>query len=240
MSHKEKIWIFGDSYGDTTCIKDKNSFSWVEELTNYYNVTNFCVRGSGANCTIANFNKQVDTYKNSLKDINLIFIIPSIYRLNFSFYKKEEDQVLTKFIVDNDRTSNDKVNKKIKFYTKKYREFVNNFFKYYVYHNYRSDTLLKIIGNVSLYSPLFSSVLCFVVDPAGLSTNINKLVNKDDFHFMDTCLSDISDAEMVGRVNIGEDGRNNHLNEHNNKVMYQQISKWLSHRILIDTSQFNG
>ena len=239
MTQKEKIWIFGDSYGDPSCIKDPNSFSWVSELQKNYDVTNFCVRGTGANYTIANFNRQVDN--SNLKDINLIFIIPSVYRLNFSFYKKVGDQVLTKYIVNGDTTPSkrDKINKKIKLYSKKYKDFVNNFFRYYLYPDYSKDTLLKIIGNISLYSPQFKSVLCYVVNNKPV-VNINKLVNNDNFCFVDSMLSDISNSEPIGQVKLGEDDRNNHFNEHNNKVMFEQINKWINDRAPIDISKFNG
>tara|TARA_B100000925_G_C21865007_1_gene411684 strand:+ start:66 stop:791 length:726 start_codon:yes stop_codon:yes gene_type:complete len=241
MTQKDKIWIFGDSYGDPNCIKDPNSFSWVSELHKTYDVTNFCIRGTGANYTIANFNDQVHSYKSNLKDINLIFIIPSVYRLNFSFYKKAGDQVLTKFIVNGDTmpSKRDKINKKIKLYSKKYKDFVNNFFKYYLYPNYSNDTLLKIIGNISLYSRQFKSVLCYVVNDKP-TVDINKIINYDNFYFVDSMLSDISNAESIGQVRLGEDNRNNHFNEHNNKVMFEQTTNWINDRKPFDISEFNN
>ena len=252
MVQKEKIWMFGDSYGDAQSSVDPNSFSWVRELHKSYDVLNFCMKGTGADYTISNFIEKVDNIDNDLKDTDLIFIIPFVYRFNFSFFRKVSDQALITYIIDDDDTptKDDTFNKSIKLYKKQYGDFINKFFKYYLYFNddnnvqrYANDTIHKIIGSISLYSQLFKSVLCFIVNDKP-TTNINNLINNDNFYFVDEKLFDISNAEINSPVEIynkiGEDPRNNHLNEHNNKVMFEQITKWINDKKPFDITKFNN
>ena len=72
------------------------------------------------------------------------------------------------------------------------------------------------------------------------TVDINKLINNDNFYFIDSMLNDISNAEPIGQVKLGEDTRNNHFDQHNNKVMFEQINKWIDDRKPFDISKFNG
>lgn len=243
MNDREKIWVFGDSYGDLKSIVNPNSFSWAQSLSKKYKVENFCERGSGVSYSLNLLNKKVSYHKNlELKNTNLIFIIPEVSRINFKFFNNPHDQVYTTDIIRFIKPKyDDRSNKNLNYYREKYSEFVKNFFKFYIWADpdYYQNTLLKTAGNIFLYKTMFKSILCFTVNTSISFLDKNNL-NDDNFYFFNYPLFEISKSEECGNITqIGSEIRNHHLNESNNRVLYEQVCDWIDNRFPIDLNKFD-
>lgn len=248
MKNKERIWLFGDSYGDLKSKINKNNFSWVEGLSKKYEVKNFCECGSGIDYSLNLLNEKIRINELlDLRNTNLIFIIPEVFRFNFSFFKKPNDQVYCKHLVRTDDLNYDeKTNQEIIRYREKYSEFVINFFRYYIFSEsdyFIKSIFLKTIGNIHLYNNLFKSILCFCVK-IPQDTILNKIgldvINDKNFYFFNHSLIDISMNEGDDfDMRLGYETRNHHLNNFNNYVMYDLVCNWIDKRIIINENIFS-
>ena len=228
--HKQKVWIFGDSFGDPD-YNTASNYSWVKELATLYDVTNFAHRGVGADWVI----KQLcdATVNKDLSDTILIVLMPSVVRLNLSFYKQPSDQVYTTMIA---LPKNQDQLELIQPYIK-HKEFVESMFTYYVDRDFTNRELMKSIGIIKLYSSLFKKTLVWNIDddlPDNLATIV---VNTDNFYYVNCGLYSISKQEGI-IVKHGTDYRANHLSYDNHVIMLQELTNWINNGTQITLSNF--
>ena len=224
---KKKVWIFGDSFSDPS-YKLNDTISWPFEIANKYDVINFSYSGTGPDWSLELLQKNIKQLdKSSLKNINLIFFISCIYRFNFNFYNHHGDQVLSKFIISWG-TLNKHVKREIKQYLP-YQNFCKKFFSYYANSNlFEEQALLKIIGNLKLYEPMFNKILVWP-----LFQEIDLPVSSNNFCYVDKSLSSYEKS-----YGYHMDNRNNHLSPENHEIMLEQLSNWIDHNKPIESSKF--
>ncbi len=224
---KKEVWIFGDSYSDPS-FKHNDTISWPNEIANKYNITNFSCLGTGPDWSLELLQKNIKQLdKSKLKNIDLIFFISHVSRFNFSFYNHQQDQVLTPLIAAR-QSLNKHSKREIKQYSK-YQSFCKDFFRYYANSNlFDEQTLLKIIGNLKLYEPIFNKILVWPI-----FQEIDLPVSSNNFYFVDKCLSSFENT-----YGHAMDTRNNHLSLANHEIVLEQLSNWIDHSNPIDTSKF--
>lgn len=243
----QEVWLFGDSYAqteppqyDTTIYQTNKDFvSWPNRLKKTYNLKNFAQGGTGPSWSLNLLHNEI-IKNNNLKDVNLIFFISAIWRLDLAFYKNVGDQCLTSKIPAPDYNMinfgwdifdiTDVEKKAIKPYLH-HKTFVKDLWKYYLLtDSFQNTELLKIIGNLKLYSELFKKVLVWPIFHKSL-LNVQSTAN---FYFVKELLFEI-EKDPFG---YGIDHRHNHLSEENHAIMLKQISDWIDYSIPIDINKF--
>jgi hypothetical protein len=227
----QKLWIFGDSYADRNYWRDDGSFdiSWVRELEKHYDVSNFATSGSGPDFAMKQLIDNINyNGADNLSDIIVIFVIPEISRINFSFLPPNHQLVPLGMLNPN---LNDKGLELIRPY-KKYENFIKDVFKYYITTSTYLDTeLAKIVGWVFLQSHLFKKMLVWPTDEKMPAV---KQIASDNFLYIDTPIVEIEDDNH----GYGYDSRLNHLSQANHHIMLEQLIQWIEHNDPIDLTKF--
>jgi hypothetical protein len=223
----KKIWIFGDSYSDEE-YKTENQISWPIELRKKYSVTNFSKCGTGPDWSLNLLYNEINK-NNNLSDVSLIFFISSIYRFDFSFYDRPDDQVLYQFLT----WPGYKISKKTIRKYLMYQNFCKSFFLFFAENkNFDQTSMIKIIGSLKLFENCFEKILIWpIFDELNLSVADNK-----KFYIIKQMLSKIEDNVFP---EFGKDLRANHLSEDNHKIMLDLLSNWIDYNIPIDTKIFD-
>lgn len=227
----KSVWIFGDSYSDINYDLG-NEFTWVKSLHKKYNVTNFSRSGTGPDWSLELLhNKILNTDKEILKNISIIFLISDVYRFNFSFYNESKHQVLYSYMIDLYNLRNTSiVDEEISQY-KKYRKFCKSHFTYVCGEpTYWEISMTKIIGALSIYSKLFEKILVW---PIFYTTNID-ILPTENFLYVTCPLYDIEKISYDYHC----DTRANHISKENHVVMLEALSNWIDDNESIDCSKF--
>ena len=226
----KSVWIFGDSYSDIGYDRG-NEFTWVKSLHKRYNVRNFSKFGTGPDWSLELLHKEIlNADKESLKNVNVIFLISDVFRFNFSFYNETSHQVLYKYIVDRyNLEKNSIVNEEISQY-KKYKEFCNSHFMYAHYDNFGHISMIKNLGALSIYSKFFEKILAW---PIFYTTDIDIPLTEKFFYV--PC--PLFNFEKIP-PGYGMDSRANHISKENHVVMLEALSNWIDNNKLVDCSKF--
>lgn len=242
----KEVWIFGDSYAqkepaifkstkNLTNLTDSSFTTWPNQLEKKYNIKNFAKGGTGPSWSLNKLLEQIEnTDKNNLKNINVIFLVSAIWRLDLLFYKSESDQFLTT-IIPSEELWNIKKTKEIKKAVSPYsaqKNFVKDLWKYYLLTDtYEKIELTKILGAVNLYSSFFEKILVWPIFNK-FKTDIN--YSNNNFYYINNLLFDI-EKDPYG---CGYDPRRNHLSKENHNIMTQQLTNWIDNCKIIDINEF--
>ena len=244
----QEVWLFGDSYcQDSPAVFESTKhlinyefISWPNRLKQNFNLKNFSRGGTGPTWSLNRLNNEIKENKDNLKNINLVFFISSIWRLDLKFYKDPSDQWLGSKIPALDRTMIDfgwdikKFNKEEKKVIKPYKQnafFVKELWKqYFLTDSFQNTEMLKIIGNLRLHSDLFKKVLVWPIFNEPF-VSINSVNN---FFYVNDLLFNI-EKDPHGS---GLDPRHNHLSEENHNIMFKQISDWINYSKPINIDEF--
>jgi len=244
----QQVWLFGDSYcqqdpavfESTEDLIDREFVSWPNRLKQDFDLKNFAVGGTGPTWSLNCLNHQIKQNTQDLKNINLIFFVSSIWRLDLAFYQRPSDPWLTTMIPALDpsmidfgwdiKQFNREELKAIQPY-KQEAAFVKQLWKQYFFtDSFENTEMLKIIGNLRLHSDLFKKALVWpIFNRPSVSVN-----SSGNFFYVDDLLFDI-EKDPYG---IGLDTRHNHLSTENHEIMHQQIAAWIQDSTPIDTAQF--
>ena len=88
---REKVWIFGDSFGDP-CFSHI-PYTYTYQLNHQYQVRNYCLSGSSPIRMLNELFKKIIKHKRKLeqlKDINLIFLLSYAHRFDFKPFEASE------------------------------------------------------------------------------------------------------------------------------------------------------
>jgi hypothetical protein len=244
----QEVWLFGDSYSQDSEIVSESTkhlinyefVSWPNRLKEKYNLKNFSQGGSGPTWALNCLNKKIKENSSNLKDIDLIFFISAIWRLDLAFYKNLSDQCLTTKIPAPDTSMinfgwnifhlNKEEKKSIKPY-KKHTVFVKELWRQYLLtESFQNTELLKIIGNLRLYSDMFRKVLVWPI----FHQPFIPVKSSNNFYYVDKLLFEI-EKDPYG---YGFDPRHNHLTEGNHNIMFTQICSWVDYSSPIDVGKF--
>jgi hypothetical protein len=222
MSSPE-LWIFGDSFADPN--HDQNSYAWPIQLINHFNVKNFAFQGTGLDWSLQQFIKQTRQYKKEdLKSINILFLLSSLYRFNFSFLKPQ-DQVYRFASMGTEEAD--------KYFEKNYivyKKFYEQFLKYYIFHSsYEETEFLKTISYINLWSKYFNKCLIWNIFPNSSipeTIDVDLLPQNDKIQIIIEPLFTLSTKKKFA---YGMDKRANHLDEHLHPIMVKSFVDFFKH-----------
>jgi hypothetical protein len=246
----KEVWIFGDSYAqpDPIVFESTNDLvnldftTWPLLLKQKYNVKNFAKGGTGPSWSLNKLIQQIkNTDKNDLKNVNVIFLVSAIWRIDLSFYNSESHQCLTAQIPAPSREMisfgwnilnlSKEEKRAIKPYASQ-KNFVKDLWKYYLLNDtYQQTELTKIIGAVNLYNTLFEKVLLW---PIFHKPAIEIDYSNNNFYYINDLLYEV-EKDPYG---FGYDPRQNHLSKENHTIMFNQLSNWIENSQSIDINKF--
>jgi hypothetical protein len=230
----KKLWIFGDSYSDSSYHNDEDA--WSKQIEKVYDVKNLSRAGSGPEYQLGLFRKaMLNTDVNDLKEIILIFFISHNSRKNFKFVEHPTDQSFMSHIASDTSYKDEWHQNKVKKYAA-YKTFLKDFYKYY-YQNLELDDF-EYIQQVSLikeFSKFFKKVLVITVFNSALNSKLHKKFNSiiDDsenftyargpaLHFVER------DVNMTDA---------NHMCRKNHRLFYKQLINWIENNVPVDTEK---
>lgn len=230
----KKLWIFGDSYSDSSY--HNNEAAWSKKIEKVYNVQNLSKSGSGPEYQLGLFRKSIlDTDVNDLKETTLIFFLSHNSRKNFEFVEHPEDQSFMLHIASNTLYKDEWQQNKVKKYAA-YKPFLKEFYKYYyLSHDLDDFEYIQQIVLIKEFSKFFKKALVITVFNNAPDSNLHKKFN-----------SIIDDSEnftyargpalhFVERdVNIKEA---NHMCIENHQLLYNQLINWIENNVPVDTEK---
>lgn len=243
----KEIWLFGDSYAQQSRIVfdatkddiDYNFVSWPCRLEQKYNLKNFARGGTGPTWSLNVLHDAVLKEEN-LKNVTCIFLVSAIWRLDLDFYQDPSDQFLTSKIPVPDTNMinfgwnifdlNNEEKQIIKPY-KSQTKFVKDLWKNFLLtDSFQNTEILKIIGNLKLYSNMFEKILIWPI----FHKPIIEITSEHNFYYVKDLLFEIEKDSY----NFGYDPRPNHLSEPNHEIMFDQLCNWIEKNQSIDISKF--
>ena len=203
-----EVWIFGDSYANENL---EFSYSWPVLLKQQYNVKNFAITGSGPDYQLSLFLDKLSTSDASNTDV--IFFVSDTIRFNFKFLESPSEQYIIKHLV---KTSSFDTN--IKKY-KKYKTFINWFFRDYVYHStYNETETIKIILLLKELSKHFNNMIIIPV-----FDNLNEpLISFDNTEKLCIVKNKFKEVELDKFTH-----EPNHMSQEVHDQVYKKLSYWL-------------
>lgn len=230
----KKIWIFGDSYS----VEHENcKYSWPVRLKNNYIVKNFSLGGTGPEYQLDVFKKIIlNTSLEELKSIDLIFLISSNSRKNFSFYTDPSHQSFGLSIANQNKFDYKPFNKIIRQYSQ-YTNFLKDFFKFYYLYNTQDFDMLHIhqILFIKEFSKFFNKGLVISVFDNTSESAICKKFN----NILDST-NTFTYAKGLPLYYIEKEIYKfapNHLSEKNHSLLYEQMVNWIENNISVDTDK---
>jgi len=223
----EQIWLFGDSFVEKWQDPEVNGKpAWPIMLEKKFNVSNFGKSGSGPDFQLDVLYKEIEKHKHNiedLKNINLIFFISHNSRIDFSFLASEHHQVYAAKLIDGYKQTwkdeTPEVQKIMRKYSKHY-EFLNNFYRYYYFHqNYEID-FWKRVSLLKDITQLFKKVMVVpIFDDIQEHRLYSMVKNPKNF-----CIAEGSIGINLHSPNFSDP---NHLSEENHYELYALIKRWL-------------
>lgn len=247
----EKVWIFGDSYAQrnpiitesTKHLVDLEFKTWPLMMEDRFNVENFAKGGTGPSWSINQLLNKISSIDDlqQLKQVNVIFFISAIWRLDLSFYTQPSDQHLTAQIpapnVDminrgwNIFNLNYESSRRVKPYSS-HKRFVSDLWKYYLLNDtFQQTEIIKSIGAIKLLSTFFKKVLVW---PVFHKPVLDIDYSNDNFYYIKDILFGIEQDPFE----FGKDPRQNHLTNENHLIMFEELKNWVVDSKTVNIDRF--
>jgi len=240
---KQKLWIFGDSYADKQTNYKKFEHivweGWSHWLEADYDVENFALSGiSGDTCFLRLANKVDEYNTDELKNISVVFILADVNSRvpltgytddqQWSFWYNAYSEKEYNAVVSNIDT------------WPQYHSFAKTFISDYMTTAEWENKIKLFLCALDHYASFFKKFVCIIVDKhykvleQGWGAT-HKFAYMELKH--DITLEDLSDAgEIPNEAYLKVFGNNkhpkhlypNHLDEKQNKKMYEDIKQWIN------------
>ena len=222
--------IFGDSYADPTY---PEHYTWTKQIKPYFKkVKNYAIKGTGPDWSLDNFCKLDEKMSFEAKsNTNILFIISSIHRYNFSFLKPEHQSLCNHLLYTNNKEATKMIQKEKYFL---YKNFLKDFTRYYVKNSsYERTEFFKIISFLYLHSKYYNKILIASVFEKQDWYDIQTIPSNNNFHVISTPLYDLQDT-----LEMGQDTLPNHMIEHNHNEFTKVLVDWFNHENPINLDNF--
>jgi hypothetical protein len=225
------VYIFGDSYAELQSNVNENTISWVKMLHDRYNVKNYAVASTGIEFSQNQF-VNVVTNQNNLEEASCFFFVSEYWRPYFNFWETPRDH--NKFIPLAFGSFFDGTNKFGEQVLKKYKSYKKFCKEYYLQKeplNAERDCFIGCISTINTFSKKFKNVLVWPCFNNHFNTMFSAKQFNKNLQYIPKSLFEIVDSK---RSSISNDTRINHMNDENNLIMFNELTKRIETGILVD------
>jgi len=227
------IYLMGCSYVDETY--NSEDYAWPKRIADkYIKVKNLAKHGTGPQYSLSLLRELIKKNAVNSKKDSLIFFIPEYFRMNFRYFKPNE-QVWSYA----NNTAREYFNKTfLDYFDKKHFDWQTQW--WYEYQMYQDNDLLdifKIYTLINYYAKYFKKVLIMTTD-GYLNNHLDKhddpekMLDSPNITFCkDITVDRISNEEIGTFYEHMKDTRPNHISEYNHDIMFRMLCNWIEYDI---------
>lgn len=202
----KNLAIFGDSFARPSTF----DYAWTNRLKrDYNNIDNFAYSSAGFDYSIKKFLEYDSNKNNDKRNIDIIFFVSALHRIDFKFYTNIIDQKLL--------VRPKEFKQKYKKYSKFYDIFLHDF---YFYSAWEQTELLKQILYVKHKTQDYNKVLIFSVFKSIDDQEFTNLSSNNCIVFQESFMSKFN----ITGVEIYPDTRENHMDATEHDMVYNFIN----------------